>query len=641
MIQWMAGNHVAANLLMMTFIVGGLILGGHIKQEVFPEVEMNRVMVSTSYPGASPEDIEEGILLKIEESISSVDGIKEVTSTAYEGSGIVVAEITEGKNIDLVLQDIKSSVDGIISFPEDAEKPVVSKILNLKEVISVIVYGDMTEKVLREKAEEIREDLLSKPDITQVKLGGVRDYEISINIQEDTLRKYNLTLGKVASIIKRSSLDIPGGNIKTQGGEILLRTKAKKYKGSEYADINIITNPDGTLVKLGDIANINDGFAETDIVSKFDGKPAAMVKVYRVSDQKPIEISKTVKNYIKEKSISLPSSVKLATWNDTSEIFKSRINLLLKNARWGLFLVLIILGLFLEIRLAFWVMLGVPISFLGALFIVPNFDISINMISLFAFILALGILVDDAIVIGENIFEYRQQGMDIHNASVKGAQEVAGPVIFSVLTTVAAFLPLAYITGVMGKFMRAIPIVVISLLMVSLVESLMILPAHLASTRRKVAKKGIAGALETFRLSFSVKFETFTNGFYKNALITCINNRYITMAVGLFILFTTIGIIAGGIIKFNFMPDVDGDSITVAISMPPGTILKDTEKVAEVVTEKAMETVKEIDEKHPGEKSIFRNIYAITGGTLGKGGPAGKKRRYHGFQYVGSGPLPH
>ncbi len=624
MIRWMTGNHVAANLLMMTFVVGGLILGGHIKQEVFPEIVMDRIMITVDYPGASPEDVEEGILLRIEESISSVDGIKEVTATAYEGRGVVVAEIMQDKNADIVLQDIKSQVDGITSFPEDAEKPVVSKLLNLKEVISVIVYGDMTEKVLREKAEEIREDLLSKPGITQVELGGVRNYEISINVSEDNLRKYRLTLGEIAAVIRQSSLDIPGGNIKTKGGEILLREKAKKYTGKEYANINIIANPDGTLVKLGDIATIKDGFEETDLASKFDGKKAAMVNVYRVSDQKPIEISETVKKYIKEKERSLPLSVKLATWNDTSEIFRSRINLLLKNAQWGLMLVFVILSLFLEIRLAFWVMLGVPISFLGALFIIPAFNISINMISLFAFILALGILVDDAIVIGENIFEYRQKGMDISEASVKGACEVAGPVIFSVLTTMAAFLPLAYITGVMGKFMIAVPIVVISLLCVSLVESLMILPAHLASTKRKVERKGITGAIERFRLGFAKKFDNFTNGFYKKSVTSCIRNRYITMAVGLFLLFITIGIIKGGIIKFNFMPDVDGDKITVSIKMPPGTLLQDTEKISDMITAKAMETIKQIDEKHPGKQSVFRDIYAMTGGSLGTGGPVGR-----------------
>ncbi len=625
MIQWMAGNHVAANLLMMTFIVGGLILGTNIKQEIFPEVEMDRIIISTSYPGASPEDIEEGILLKIEESISSVDGIKEVISTAYEGRGIVVAEIMQGKNSDIVLQDIKNAVDGITSFPENAEKPVISKMLNLKEVISVIVYGDMSEKALREKAEEIRNDLLSKPDITQVELGGVRNYEISINVSENKLRKYKLTLGKIASIIRQSSLDIPGGKIKTKGGEILLREKAKKYSAGEYAKIKVIANPDGTFVKLGDIATIKDGFEEKDIVSKFNGKRAAMVKVYRVSDQKPIEISNTVKQYIKEKSKSLPPSVKLATWNDTSEILQSRINLLLKNAKWGLFLVFITLSLFLEIRLAFWVMLGVPISFLGALFVIPAFDISINMISLFAFILALGILVDDAIVIGENIFDYRQQGMDICKASVKGANEVAGPVIFSALTTIAAFLPLAYITGVMGKFMRAVPVVVISLLCVSLVESLLILPAHLASTKRKTNKKGIAGAIEKLRLIFVKKFDDFTNGFYKKSINMCIKNRYITMSVGLLLLFITIGIIGGGIIKFNFMPDVEGDKITVSIKMPPGTVLQKTEKISDMITKKAMETIREIDKRHPGEKSVFRDIYAITGGKLGTGGPVGRE----------------
>lgn len=619
----MVSNKVASNLLMMAFIVGGFLKAGDIKQEVFPEIDLNRISISVSYPGASPSEIEEGIILKIEENISSVDGIKEIKSTAYEGYGFVVAEIRDGENADLVLQDIKSVVDRITTFPEDAEEPDIAKILNLKEVISVVVYGDMPEKSLRQRAEEVKDELLTKGDITQVELGGVKDYEISVEVSEKNLRKYNLTIEAIAAKIRQSSLDLPGGNIKTAGGEILLRTKERKYTKAEYESIAIIADSRGIMVHLGDIATITDGFEEADLISKLDGKPAAMIKVYRVSNQKPIQIAETVNQYVMEKSANLPPSVQLITWNDTSELYKGRMDLLAKNAKLGLILVLIILGLFLEIKLAFWVMLGIPISFFGALFFIPMFDVSINMISLFAFILALGILVDDAIIVGENIFEYRQQGMDPHKAALKGAKEVATPVIFSILTTVAAFLPLAFVTGVMGKFMRAIPVVVISLLLVSLVECLLVLPAHLAASKKSESNGNFFSFINQLRLRFENQFNHFSENIFKKAVIITAGNRYITVACGIFLLLFTIGLLKGGIVKFTFMPEVEGDKIQVYLQMPAGTVAADTAEIADMIVNKGIETVEEFDKQTPGNASVSRHIYSITGGSLGSSGPAG------------------
>ncbi len=622
-IEWMVGNKVASNLLMMAFIIGGFLKAGDIKQEVFPEIDLNRISISVEYPGASPSEIEEGIILKIEENISSVEGIKEIKSTAYENYGIVVAEISDGENADLILQDIKSVVDRISTFPEDAEEPDIAKILNLKEVISVVVYGDMPEKSLRQRADEVKDDLLAIEGITQVELGGVKDYEISVEISEENLRKYNLTIESAAAKIQQSSLDLPGGNIKTTGGEILLRTKERKYTKTEYENIAIIADNKGSVVHLGDIAEITDGFEEADLISKLDGKPAAMVKVYRVSNQKPIHIAKLVNEYVNKKSNVMPPTVELIAWNDTSELYKGRMDLLAKNAKLGLILVLIILGLFLEIKLAFWVMLGIPISFFGALFFIPIFDVSINMISLFAFILALGILVDDAIIVGENIFEYRQQGMDVHQAALKGAKEVATPVIFSILTTVAAFLPLAFVTGVMGKFMRAIPVVVISLLLVSLVECLLVLPAHLAASKKSKSNHNFFGFINGLRLKFENRFNSFTENTFKKAVIITANHRYITVACGVFLLLFTIGLIKGGVVKFTFMPEVEGDKIQVYLQMPAGTIAADTDELVDMIVKKGIETVKEFDLETTEEASVSRHIYSITGGSLGSGGPAG------------------
>jgi len=622
-VEWMAKNHVAANLLMLVFVVGGLINVFSIKQEVFPEMDLDRVKVAIAYPGAGPEEVEEGIILKIEDNLTGIDGIKEIDSVASEGNGLVVAEIRSGEDINLILQDIKNEVDRITTFPEDAEKPVVSKIENKHEVISIVVYGEASERALREHAERIRDELLAYPEITQIELGGVRPYEISIEIPEENLRKYNLTLSDVARLVRRASLDLPAGDIKTKGGEILLRTKEKKYSGTEYAEITAVAKTDGTLVRLGDIAKIRDGFEDADIFAEFDGKPSAMVKVFRVGEQTPKAISRIVRDYVELKKVSIPDSIHLALWNDSSELLQSRMDLLLKNARLGLVLVLITLGLFLEIRLALWVMLGVPISFLGALFIMPALGVSINMISLFAFILTLGILVDDAIIVGENIHEHRQSGKPFVSAAVDGVREMVVPVSFSVLTTIAAFAPLAFVQGVMGKFLKSIPLVAIPLLAVSLIESLFILPAHLSKEKSRKPGSRIIGFVDKIRVRFGRGMDKFASGPYKKFLSNVISYRYCALAAGVSLLFLSVGLATGGILQFTFMPEVDSDIIIASLTMPPGTPFTETKKIQEMIVTKAFETAGDFDGNCKGNKSILSNIFAISGGTLEQGGPTG------------------
>jgi len=620
-IRWMAENHVAANLLMLVFVVGGLLLGPKVKQEVFPEVSLDWISVSVPYPGAGPEEVEEGILLKVEENLTGVDGIKQIKATAAEGVGTVMVEIQTGMDPDKVLQEVKSEVDRITTFPLDAEEPIISKVLNRREVISAVVYGELSERSLREWAESVRDDLLTHPEITQVDLGGVRPFEISIEIPEENLRRYNLTLEQVAQRVRRASLDLPGGTIRSAGGEILLRTKERRYFGPEYGDIVVLTNADGTQVRLRDIAEVRDTFQETDTFATFDGKPAAMVKVFRVGEQKPTEISEIVKKYVEEKAAALPPTVKIATWNDTSELFESRMHLLLKNASFGLVLVFLVLGLFLEIRLALWVMLGIPISFLGTLFLMPALGVSINMIALFAFILALGIVVDDAIVVGENIYEHRQIGQPYLPAAVAGTQEVGIPVVFSILTTVAAFAPLIFVSGTMGKFIKVIPLVVITILMVSLIESLFVLPAHLALGRRREASGGVLGRIDRLRRRFGALLDRFIGGPYRRTLELCLRLRYLTAAVAIAILLLSVGVLGGGLLKFTFMPEVDGDVITASIQMPRGTPAAETARIQKYVEEQAMATVAEFDGQRPADQTILRNLYSVVGGTIAEGGP--------------------
>ena len=615
-IKWMAHNHVAANLMMMIFIVGGLITAFSIKQEVFPEIEFDIVLVTVAYPGAGPEEVEDGIILKIEENLSSISGIKEIKSVATEGFGSVTAEVLQGEDIDIILQDIKAEVDRITTFPEEAEKPVITKLANRHEVVSLMVYGDAPERSLREQAEDIRDELLAIPEITQVDLKGVRPYEISIEVKEESLQRYGLTLGRIAERIKHASVDLPGGAVKSRGGEVLIRTKEKRYKGQEYADIAILEQSDGTELKLGDIAKVRDGFQETDQFARLDGLPAAMIAVYRVGDQKPLEISNIVKEYVEQKGRLLPESIGLAVWNDFSDIYRSRLNLLLKNAFIGLILIFLVLGLFLQIRLAMWVMLGIPISFLGALLIMPSFDVSINMLSLFAFILALGIVVDDAIVVGENVYTHRGMKKPYINAAVDGAIEVGRPVIFSVLTTVAAFLPLVFVSGSMGKFIRVIPFVVIPILLVSLVESLLILPAHLSFGKPMRPSQGAAGFITRTREGFGRRLEGFVAGPYQSFLSLCLKYRYTTVAAAIAILLIAVGTLSGGIIKFRFMPEIDSDLITASLKMPIGTPVDDTAKAQDNIVRKAQEIVKDYDKNRPNGLSVLRHIYSTMGSTL-------------------------
>jgi multidrug efflux pump subunit AcrB len=601
---------------MMIFIVGGLIMAFSIKQEVFPEIDFDIVQVSVAYPGAGPEEVEDGIILKIEENLSSIIGIKEVKSVATEGLGLVSAEILMGEDIDIILQDIKAEVDRITTFPEDAEKAVITKIANRNEVVSLIVYGDAPERSLREQAEAIRDELLARPEITQVDLRAVRPYEISIEVNEETLQRYGLTPGQIAERVRQASVDLPGGAVKSRGGEVLIRTKEKRYQGQGYADITVLEQSDGTELKLGDIAHVRDDFRETDEFATLDGLPAAMIAVYRVGDQKPLDISNVVREYVEQKSGSLPDSISLAVWNDFSDIYRSRLNLLLKNAFLGLILIFLILGLFLQIRLATWVMLGIPISFLGALLMMPSLDVSINMLSLFAFILALGIVVDDAIVVGENVFTHRGLNKPYMDAAVDGAVEVGRPVIFSVLTTVAAFLPLVFVSGTMGKFIKVIPFVVIPILLVSLIESLLILPAHLSFGKPVCADKGAAGFITRVREGFGTRLERFIAGPYQGFLSSCLNFRYTTLALALAVLFIIAGIVGGGIIKFRFMPEIDSDLITATLKMPIGTPVDETEKVQEIIVRKAQDVIREYDKNRPEGDSVLRYIYSTMGNMI-------------------------
>lgn len=612
-LAWMAKNTVAANLLMGLLIIGGLIMSARVKQEVFPEFDPDFVTVSVVYPGASPEEVEQGIVLAVEEAVRGIDGVKRVTSTAREGTAAIQVELLTGADLDAVQNDVKVAVDRIASFPEEAERPIVTAAPNIRNVIAVIVYGEHAHEVLRQTAERVRAGLLAETPVTQTELSGVPPREIAVEVDQRTLRAYGLTLDQIANTIRAASVELPGGAVRAAGGEVLVRTTERRDLGPEFAGITVISRPDGTRVSLGDIAEIRDTFAETDQEAFFDGQPAVRLNVYRVGDQTPVQIAEAVEDYVA--GLVLPEGIRLATWDDQSEIYSDRISLLVRNAGMGLVLVMIVLGLFLEIRLAFWVMLGIPISFLGAFLLMPLFGASINMISMFAFLLVLGIVVDDAIVVGENIFEQRRQGKPFLQAAIDGVQEVAAPILFAVATTVATFGPLLFVPGFTGKIFGVIPVIVIAVLMLSLVESLLILPAHLAHGSREAW--GPIGWLNRQQRKFSHGLDRFIERAYVPFAHFIAKNRYLVAAAALAVLVMTVGLGAGGFIKFGFFPKIEGDLTRASIRLPIGAPVDESRAIGR----RLIEAAERVLERHGGD-AIKRGVYAQVGEALGGFGPS-------------------
>ena len=609
-LSWFAKNPVAANLIMVLIVASGLLTFSGIKQEVFPEFSSDLISVTVPYLGAAPEEVEEAVCVRIEEEIQSLEGIKRITSRASEGLGTVTIELFPGTDVRKLLDDVKARVDAIATFPEETEKPIIQELLNRRQVINVAVSGDTDEKTLRILSDEIREEILLLPGITQAQVTNVRPYEISIEVSEQALRRFDLTFDEVAQAIRRSSLDLPGGSIKTQGGEVLIRTKGQAYIGREFEEIILRTRPDGSRVLVGDVAKVVDGFAETDQTARFDGNPSALIQVFRVGDEDALQVANAVKKYVHETQKKMPEGIALTIWNDDSEVLKSRLDLLYKNGRSGLILVFLLLAMFLRLRLAFWVALGIPISFLGALWLMPTFDVSINMISLFAFILVIGIVVDDAIVVGESIFTEYERGKSGIQAALDGLKSVAVPVVFAVLTSVAAFWPILIVEGGIGKIMRFIPIIVILTLLFSLLESLFILPSHLSHLKIKEGpSKGLSGIWTRFQTKFNTRFRRFIDKAYKPSLEFGLKFRYITLAGFLAILILTLGMVGGGWIKFVFLPRIDADNVVARLTMPLGTPVETTAEAVKRLEESALKLEDEFDLGRP----IVRHVLAAIG----------------------------
>ena len=632
-INWFVNNSVAANLFMILILISGYVTLPKILMEIFPAPVLDIVSISVPYPGASPEDIEKSICTKIEENIAGIESIKKIRSTSLENQGLVYVELLPGEDISKAKEEISTTVNAINTFPDQAEKPIISEFKIQSQVMQIAISGDIDDESLTNIARRIQDEISTLPNITLTTIAGVKSKEIAIEVSENQLKKYSLSFKKIISAIKSSSIDMPGGKIESKKNEYLIRTDGQANSGFEYKNITILTKPDGTRLKLGDVATVKDGFVDDAASLKFNGYPTKLINVFRVGNQNAITVSNTVNEYIDKTRPLLPKGIFITSWNDESKILRGRIDLLMRNAKLGLVLVLLMLALFLKPKLAFWVSLGIPISFMGALLMLPYLDVSINLLSLFTFILVLGIVVDDAIIIGENIYRHIENGEDLKKASREGAYEVGIPVIFAVLTTIATFSPMLFVGGSVGRIWRIIPLVVIPTLLWSLIESLTILPAHLAHMRTKKSKlkliEKISNKWEKIQSKIELGLKSFINNRYKPLLIQSIQKPFLTVSIFIFILLINIGIIAGGWLKFSFFPPIEGDVIIVDMTFPLGTPIDVTNNAIERIQKAAVVTDRYFEE-NINQKLFINTLSSIgyesintTGQTSGPGGRGG------------------
>lgn len=651
-IKWFSGNHVAGNFVMLAVLLTGFVTWFQLRKEVFPETSFDAVIINVPYPNATPEEVANGVVVPIEEAIADVEGIKRVTSTASRNVAGITVEVETGYNTRNVMSDVQTKVDAIDNFAENAEEPVFEELIVNRQILSLAITADTDEASLREYAETIKDGLLnySPPEpktreekfkalmsnpsaeiqrrlkgsttIKQVELASVRPYEISIEVPEDRLRQYQLTLGQVASAVRNASLDLPSGSVKTGSGEIVVRAVGRKYRGEEFRNIVIKTLPDGSDLKLYQIGEVVDGFEDIELESTFNGETAVILHVFRVGEQDTLAVARTAKEFIDQ--LPKQEGVEIAIWNDQSGILEARLDLLMTNIAVGLLLVLIVLALFLRPSLAALVALGIPVSFAGGILLMPDLGISINMISAFAFILVLGIVVDDAIVVGENVYTRIQGGEHPKEASWRGTHEVGVVVIFGVLTTMAAFTPMLGLSGVSGKIWPNIPLVVIPVLFFSILQSKFVLPCHLALLK-PTSDKPKTNPLLRLQSRIASGLERFVDVFYKPFLQLCLKFRYIVWVTFIALVVLSVKMVTTGQIPFQFFPKVEGEILSAKIEMPLGAPFEETQKAVRKLQEAAHEMGVEMKDREGN--SVLVNTLATAGmqpfqAGLGPGGPA-------------------
>lgn len=603
-LAWFARNHVAANLLMLAVVVVGLVVACNIRREIYPIYELDTIEINMQYRGASPEEVEQSILLPIEAEVRSLEITRRIVSSATEVRASVTVEIMPGCDRNRALQEVTAAVQRISTFPDEIEPPVVSLGTGRRRgVVYVSVFGDLDQRTLIQFAHQVEDGLLAQPEISLVALRGVRRPEIHVEVPQTQLRALNLTLGEIADAIDRAALDVPAGTMRTPGGDILLKTTERRYFGSEFREIPIKSSNTGAEIKLGDIATINDGFEETERESYYNGKPAVWIGTYASESQPPLKVAAAVHRYVKQVNATLPPSVEVKVSYDRTEDYLERINLLRFNGVIGLLLVLLSLGLLLELRVAFWTAVGIPVSILGSLILLPLMDASVNMISLFGFIVTLGIVVDDAVVVGEDIFHKISQGMSRMDAAVAGVREMSIPVVFAVGTNIIAFLPLLFVPGESGRFFNILPSVIIAVFTVSLVEAMLILPSHLAFTRKNPHPNSIFSRFDRAQAGLRLKIDAAMERFYHPILAMAIRFRYVTLAIFASLFLIVVSYLLSGRVNFTFNPAIENDYIQGEIEMPTGTPVDRTREVAFQIEAAAKRAIAKT-----GEEGIVRGI---------------------------------
>ncbi|HKJ18821.1 MAG TPA: efflux RND transporter permease subunit [Xanthomonadales bacterium] len=620
MIAWFARNPVAANLLMISVVIGGLVaFNSALRLEAFPPFDIDTINVSVELRGASPEDIELGAAVRIEEAIKDIEGIDRIVSRSREGGTRVSVEVDADYDPLQVLDTVKSRVDAINTLPAEAEKPIVSLAERRFAVINVVISGNQAEEEVRRLGELVREELLMLDSVSFVELDSARRYEIAIEASADRLREYDLTLQEIAWAVRESSVDLSAGNVRTLGGDILIRSKGQAYRRGDFESIVVKTNPDGSIVRVVDVAEVMDGFEEDSISTRFNGMEAVFLDVSRTGNQSALDISREVKDYVQSRQANLPAGIELNYWDDDAQVLKNRLAILSKSALQGGALVILMLALFLRPAIAFWVFAGIPVAFLGAFILMTLFDISLNMMSAFGFIIVLGIVVDDAIVTGENVYKHMQIGDNSLDAAIDGTREVAIPVTFGILTTILAFVPLMFIDGFLGTWYAPVAMVAIPVLLFSLVESKLILPAHLAKVRPRSPAQSNSG-FTAWQRRTADRFENFTKNRYQPFLDFTLRHRWSTLASFIGVLIVVMTLVASGWTRFVFFPSVESETATAELEMPVGTPFEVTSRHAERMFEAARVLQDKYSDEAGGE-GMITNILSSIGASRRSTGP--------------------
>jgi multidrug efflux pump subunit AcrB len=670
-IEWFARNPIAANLLLGLMVLVGLVTLPSMPQKSFPDLDFNLITISVLYLGAAPEEVEEGVCIRIEEALEGIQGVEKIGSNATEGVCSVSVELFENSDASITLGDVKNRIDAIDTFPQETEKPVITLVTTERSVLEIAVTGPTDELELKAIGQQVRDEMAALSGVTQVKLANARPYEISIEISETSLRRFGLTFDQVANAVRSSSLDLPGGSIKTEGGEILLRTKGQAYRGPEFEELVILTQPDGTRVYLKDIAEVVDGFKDTDQKLWFDGHPAALIRVSRTGDQDILTVANAVREYLTTGIDHLPEGVELTVWSDGSVFLRGRLDTLFDSARQGFLLVLILLAVFLRPRLSFWVSVGVPVAFLGAIFLASLLGLSIDGISTFGFILVLGILVDDAVVVGERVYslQYRSGAKEtadhLLNSSIEGTRQVSVPVIFGVLTTATAFVPILLGPGTIGQIQSVVATIVLCCLLFSLVESQLVLPSHLGHKNISTSAGEVSlmlvpllviilweiswssrsffalaivtlssfvawhlrGGYEPFAEKLIVYQQRFSDGLenwiqhkFRRTVTRAIEARRVTIATAGAVFIITIGAVAGGHMPFSFFPSIASDAVTVKLTMPLGTPAYVTEDIANSIRLRGEELKTELASDYPTAPPVTYILAALGGQPVSNSG---------------------